>query len=140
LRWAKSFEEASQQAKDLKQVFMVLFTTREQAETAGEGPAVFKEYVDTNGKLPELTLIDERHGIETIMLKGVRIYLKVPDTHANRELFKKYDVEPTTVVLIAPDGEKLAAYKGADCSPEKFKPFLAKFDSKYSDWKRRNGL
>jgi hypothetical protein len=140
LRWAKSFDEAAQQARDLKQVFMVLFTSRSQAETAGEGPAVFKEYVDTNGKLPELTLVDEKHAIESIMLKNVRIFAKLADTHANRELFKKYGAEPSTVVLIAPDGEKLASYKGADCSPEKFKPFLAKFDSMYSDWKRRSGL
>ena len=118
----------------------MLFTTRDLAQTAGEGPAVFKEYKEANGKAAEMTLVDYAPGIEPIRHKGVQIFVKLADTNANRELFKKYDAEPSTVVLVAPDGEKLVSYKGADCSPEKIRPLLARFEEKFDDWKRKNGI
>lgn len=138
--WAKSFEQAAEQAKFLHQPFALLLTTRDLVETAGEGPAVFKEYEEANGHLPRMTIADHPPGIEPIMAAGLRIFVKLADTNANTAIFKKYGEKPTTIVFIAPDGEKLVAYEGADCSPEKIYKLLDKFKEKFAKWKKKHGV
>lgn len=140
LNWTPSFEVALKYASDMKTPLMVLFTTREQAQTAGEGISVRKEYETASGKHAEMTLIDYEQGIESIQRAGVRIFVKVAETDANREIFKKYHAKPSMIVFIAPDGEKLGAYKGSDTTPIKLIPVLDKFVENMDEWRRKHGI
>lgn len=140
LRWTPSFEVALKYASDVNMPVMVLFTTRELAQTAGEGPTVRKEYEATNGKHLDMTLIDYEQGIESIQRSGVRIFVKLAETDANKEIFRKYHAKPSMVVFIAPDGEKLGFYKGADTTPIKLRPVLEKFAENMDEWRRKHGI
>jgi hypothetical protein len=140
LRWTPSFEVALKYASDLKMPLMVLFTTRELAQTAGEGLTFRKEYEATSGKHPDMTLIDYEQGIDSIQRSGVRIFVKLAETDANKEIFKKYHAKPSMVVFIAPDGEKLGSYKGSDTTPIKLIPALDKFVENMDEWRRKHGI
>ena len=77
--------------------------------------------------------------VDDLTEAGITIYAKVPSIPANNRHFERYNVKPGTLLLLAPNGEKLASCSGSECSPQKLAKLMGKFEDRLAAWERKNG-
>ncbi|HEY3319319.1 MAG TPA: hypothetical protein VGP72_02440 [Planctomycetota bacterium] len=66
--------------------------------------------------------------IKTVLFKlygaGINQFVKIPPCDAATELTKEYNAAPNFAVILAPNGEKLASFSGAESAADKILKYL----------------
>jgi hypothetical protein len=68
---------------------------------------------------------------------GIRSWAKVVASAENAELCKKYSAGPNTLVLCAPNGDKLMAFAGPQCTQTTVCSGVKQFPAFLAAWKAR---
>lgn len=68
---------------------------------------------------------------------GIKEFAKVTAGQQNLELMKKYSAGPNTLVICAPNGDKLMAFAGEQCSQSAICSALKQFPAFYAAWQQK---
>ena len=138
VKWAYSDEEVRKAAPARNQAFAIYFCSERVARLAGEGSKAFDDFKKANaGVPPPVTLFDYSLTQNQFTMAGIELLLKVPDVKEYAAVFKKYDAIAGTLMVCAPDGERLATFVGGDCNATTVVGFLNNdFDKKMEAWMR----
>ena len=90
----------------------------------------------TNKDLP-LTIFDAPTVMTEMRKVGIKQFAKVVAVQANAELMKKYSAGPNTLVICAPNGDKLMAFAGEQCSQSAICSALKQFPAFYAAWQQK---
>jgi hypothetical protein len=65
---------------------------------------------------------------------GIATFVKVPATKDNEALFKKYGAGAGTLVICAPNGDKLCGFSGEECTVANVTKELKSFKDRLAAW------
>lgn len=135
VQWLYSIEDALSEAVKNEKPVAIYFCSAAAAPLAGEGQAAFEKYREQHDDVPSPTIFDS-HPVPTALKKaGVTNLAKVACTSEHKALFKRYGVELNTLLLLAPTGEVLIDFGGADCNAETVSKYLNdEFRLQYEEW------
>ena len=68
---------------------------------------------------------------------GVKQFAKVVANEQNVELMKKYAAGANTLVICAPNGDKLMAFAGEQCTQSAISSALKQFPALYAAWQQK---
>jgi hypothetical protein len=69
---------------------------------------------------------------------GITQYAKIPATKENAELFKKYGAGLNTLVICAPNGDKLAVFAGGQCTQSAVSAAMKTFkETTFTAWQKQ---
>jgi protein tyrosine phosphatase (PTP) superfamily phosphohydrolase (DUF442 family) len=136
--WAYSIDDARKLARANNAGFAVYFCSELAAKTAGEGPKAVETYKLANqGTPPEATIFESAEVLTEFSNVGISTFVKIPLTLENLELAQSYGAETNTLVLCAPNGEKLWSCSGGNCNPTTVVQFLSRdFAARFSAWQK----
>ena len=105
-----TFEDALKTAQQQKQLFIAFFCSADEAKTAGGNEEAFEDYKRNHkGLLPEFTAFDCPIMTGKMKHENMAAYARIIQSPETDALFKQYGVGTRTLVLCAPNGEKLAS-------------------------------
>ena len=136
--WSYSIEDAKKLAQSSASAYAIYFCSEAAAKTAGEGPVVIDAYkAANNGANPATTIFDSTTVLGQFKDSGIRVFVKIPDTPENTKVMQSFAAVPNTVVIAAPDGQKLWSASGSECTMAAVISFLAtEFPNKMSSWRQ----
>jgi hypothetical protein len=134
--WQKSLDDTKYNAQSKSEPFAIYFCAEECASTAGEGGTVIQNARKSNPKLT--TTIWDSPALPTEMKKaGISLYAKVVAKKENAATFQKYGAGINSLVICAPNGDKLALFAGEQCTQSAVISFLKTFPDNFEAWKKR---
>jgi hypothetical protein len=138
INWNPYWEEAQKKALGANRVYAMYFCSEAAARVAGEGPEVWEKYKKNNpGNALQPTVFDSGVTVAEFNAAGIAEFIKVPNIPANAELFKQYEAAPNTLVLCAPNGDRLAIFPPANCTQTNVVHFLKTGLARYVDqWQK----
>ena len=133
VKFTATIEQAKLLAAQQKQGFFVLFCTPELVRVTGEDQKAWEEFKSNNkGLRPEWTVFDCPDVTKSFKAKDLKIFVKVGQTPENEALFKQYGAKINTLILCAPNGEKLVSTSGI--SKEAALHLLESYKKTIDDW------
>jgi hypothetical protein len=131
--WAKSTEAAQTAAASKNEPYALYFCPESAASYAGEGGTALTAARKDNKKL--LTTIFDAPTVPAELKKaGITQFAKVAATSENAEMLKKYGAGANTLVICAPNGDKLLAFAGDNCTQSNVCSALKNFPAQYKAW------
>lgn len=129
-------DEAKKTAESNNEAYALLFCTEDMAKYTGEGTKAVGAYKLANrGKSLTMSVFDASI-VEAEMKKaGINTFVKIPAIKANEEHFKKYSAGGNTLVICAPNGDKLFSLSGDQTSQTQLIAFLKTFKTNFESWK-----
>jgi protein tyrosine phosphatase (PTP) superfamily phosphohydrolase (DUF442 family) len=140
--WSYSIDDAKRLARANNAGFAVYFCSELTARTAGEGTKATAEFkLANNGAAPEATIFESTEVLSEFNNAGISTFAKIPMTKENAALAQSFGAETNTLVICAPNGEKLWSCSGGQCTASTVVQFLSRdFASKFAQWqKARSG-
>jgi hypothetical protein len=113
VKFSASVEDAIKEAKSRNRPFFILFCTPDVASTAGEDEKAYEAYHKShNGEAPHWTVFDCPLCSDIMRKKGLAAFVKVANTEANKEIFKRYGAHENMLMICTPDGNSVLATSG----------------------------
>src|SRR5205823_140058 len=136
--WSYSIDDAKKLVQSNRAAFAIYFCQENAAKTSGEGPAAIETYKKANnGAAPPETVFDLTGVLNEFNTAGISTFVKIPASNENAKLLQTYGVAPNTLVVCTPDGDKLWACSGAECTAGTVTQFLTNdFKGKFAAWKQ----
>ncbi|HYF49946.1 MAG TPA: hypothetical protein VEJ63_11095 [Planctomycetota bacterium] len=133
MSWASSVDSAKSTASGKKEAYALYFCAEQYSEVVGEGATALNAFKKSNsGKGPPANIFDNNVVVDALKKAGINQLAKVPVTKDNADLCKKYGAGANTLVICAPNGEKLAMFAGADCTQSAVTKALKTFKTDYA--------
>jgi hypothetical protein len=120
--------------KSCSDPFAIYFCTVDTAKYAGEGAKVIGECRKANAQC-KATIWESQNVINDLKHAGVSKFVKIAATKENEELFKKFGAGANTLVVCAPNGDKLVTLADEQCSESNVCKELKSFKDKLDGWK-----
>ena len=136
VEWAPSLESAQREAAKQHAVYAIYVCEDRAAPLAGEGFETRKAYkLEHAGVVPEPTIFDDPALVTGLTNAGVTIFVKIP-----KSMSQDIGAPANSLILRAPDGEKLDALLGWDCNPTAVPQMTADLSGKWKQWEQRSKL
>lgn len=88
-----------------------------------------------NGTRVSMTVFDSSPTLLNELKKqNINILCKIVASPENQKLFQKYGAAVNSLVICAPNGDKLMQFNGEDCSQSKIVPALKDVKAAYVAW------
>jgi hypothetical protein len=119
--------------------FAVYVADEQHFLLAGEGAAYWQAWkVEHAGTSPSKTVFECAEVRQAFATAGVAVFVKVESTPQDDEMLQQAGFGPNTLLLYAPDGERLGKFSGDDCQPRAVAQFLEhEFVNKIEAWRAK---
>jgi hypothetical protein len=125
MTWIGSVEFASKLAAASRESYLLYFCPEKVAPLAGEGKALWETYKkEHGGTAPEPTLFENEKLIGCFQGEGLRLFVKIPHTPENLALYEKFNAGENTLLVLDPDGKKLATFSGQDANQKRLHTYI----------------
>ncbi|HLX63050.1 MAG TPA: hypothetical protein VKX17_17400 [Planctomycetota bacterium] len=111
ISWDANVDQAAQIARIKKKPFAIYFSCKDDCKIIGESPEALKAYMQANNNSVPATFVDVPKFVDQTREIGVGNFVKVPINKENKAIAEKYGAETNTMVVVAPSGEKITAFK-----------------------------
>jgi hypothetical protein len=121
------------------EAYALYFCAKEYAYVIGGGVKALEDFRKLNGgKHPPANIWDNTEFIDALKKAGISIYAKVPAQKENVGLFKKYGAGLNTLVICAPNGDRLATFASDQCTQSAVSKALKTFkETVFMAWQRQ---
>ena len=134
--WTATLDYAREAALAKMEPYAIYFCSEAAARTAGDGPAAKTEYKKSHdGRSPTDTIFDNSGVLRAFDAAGIAVFVKVPLTAGNAKLAEKWNAHENTLIVAAPNDEKLKVFNREECNENNVAEYLMGFKEKYKMWK-----
>jgi hypothetical protein len=132
--WSSSLEDAQRESLAKGVPYALYVCADSVVSVAGEGPAAWLEYKQAHsGASPQRTVVDDPELVAGLTQSGVAILTKVSKSQS-----KDAAIAENSLLIFAPNGDKLASAIGLDCNREKLAALIREFPEKWKQRKARD--
>ena len=134
--WTATLDYARETALAKMEPYAIYFCSEAAARTAGESPAAKAEYKKSHdGRSPAETIFDNSGVLRAFDAAGIAVLVKVALTAENAKLAEKWNAHENTLIVAAPNDEKLKVFNREECNENNVAEYLMGFKEKYKMWK-----
>ena len=131
--WSSTVESAREEAAKRQVPYAIYVCNDAALAVAGEGDAVRTTYKrEHSGVSPTLTVFDDTELVAGLNRSGIGVYVKISKTEA-----QDLDVPVNSLLVRAPNGEKLDSLLGAACNRDSVLALIGGFPEKWKRWQER---
>ncbi len=113
IKFSATVDDAIAEAKKKRMPLLIFFCTPDVASTSGENEAAYEAYRKAHkGEAPRWTVFDCPICTDIMRKKGIAAFVKVPNTEANKELFKYYHANENMLLICTPEGNSVLSTSG----------------------------
>lgn len=113
IKFSATVDEAIAEAKKKRMPFLIFFCTADVASTSGENEEAYEAYRKAHkGEAPRWTVFDCHICTGIMRKKGIAAFVKVPNTEANKELFRYYNANDNMLLICTPEGNSVLSTTG----------------------------
>ena len=128
--WSSTLEGAREIAVKHQLPYAIYVCSDAAFPMSGEGQAARDAYKrEHSGVAPQATIFDDAELLGKLNRAGLSVFVKIPKSQAFG-----LDVPANSLLVRAPNDEKLASLLGADCNADSAAALIASFPEKWKHW------